>query len=200
VDAQKADIESQLQTPFVSNNEDFAITATALSIQANQVEATRLAIEARQQQIEATQTSFARTQATPIATNLPRVTQSDAFTEADANKVVLSETCNYWTPDLTLYSDDTGNDKNSVIKWDITTLPSGFIVGDAILAEIDGHVLGNNGVTFMIKLAEPQARQELNLRDGVFFIVSPENADGFLRLRVRNLECRGTNQAIVYYP
>lgn len=200
VDAQQARIESQLQTPFASNNEDFAITATALSLQADLVEATRQVIEAKQQRVEATQTSVARSQTTPIATSLPRRAPAGAFTVADANEVVLSSTCDYWTPDLALYSDGTGNDRSSVRKWDLAALPSGFIIGDAMFAEIDGHLLGNSGVTFMIRLAEPQARQELSLRDGAFFIVSSENADGFLRLRVRHLECRGTNRAVVYYP
>lgn len=70
LDAEKADIESQLQTPFPSNDGDFAITATALSIQASQVEATQQAIEARQQQIRATQTALAHSPTTVPQTNV----------------------------------------------------------------------------------------------------------------------------------
>ena len=189
--AKEASIDEQLRTPLPTDNADFAPTATALAIQSIQIEATRQAIENKQLQIEATQTSVAQPQAT--------IAQLHSFTVSDANQVVLNENCNYWTPDITLYSDGTG-DNNSSIHWDLTDLPAGIIVGDAIMAEIDGQLLGNNGVTFMITLTSPQDRRDLHLRDGAFFIVSPEDADGFLRLRVRNLECRGRVRETIYYP
>lgn len=64
VDAQEANIEGQLRTPFPSSDGNFSLTATALFVQSNQFEATRQAIEIRQRQIEATQTAIA--QPTPV--------------------------------------------------------------------------------------------------------------------------------------
>lgn len=60
VDAQEANIEGKLRTPFPSSDGDFALTATAIFVQSSQFEATRQAIEIRQRQIEATQTAIAQ--------------------------------------------------------------------------------------------------------------------------------------------
>lgn len=72
IDAQEANIEVQLRTPFpASDGSDFALTATALFVQSNQFEATRQAIEIRQRQIEATQTAIAQITNTPESATNP---------------------------------------------------------------------------------------------------------------------------------
>ncbi len=187
--AQRATVEvdrALLPTPpLPADNSDYAPTATYIAIQSGQIEATSQAIQTRQHEIEATQTSIAQV---PPATG---------FSVSDANQVPLDENCNYQLTGIVIGEGRTGVNNNDVAY---KLAQDGYIVGDAIKATIDGVSLGDDGVTFMIKLAEPHQRSELILRNGAFFIVAPEDAEGFLRLRVRNLECRKIFQELITYP
>ena len=109
--------------------------------------------------------------------------------------MTLQEDCGY-TVDHTLAQVSVGD----LLTFDLAEYPSGYIIGDAVFVEIDGTILGETGVTFIVELVDPEDRQFLTVRDGVFFIVAPEDAEGWLRLRERHLECRGTNQTSVRYP
>lgn len=138
------------------------------------------------------------TASTSAPTIIPTLTP-DYFTVSDAESVQISENCNYWTEPLDIFNDGTDSNKNAVVEWDLKDLPTGIVIGDASMVEIDGQVLGSSGVTFFITMPTP-GNGILRLRDGVFFIVRPGDAEGALRLRQRHLECMGNYQAIVRYP
>lgn len=127
-------------------------------------------------------------------------TAFEAFTVIDAEQVELGADCNYWVPEdkIIILADETAS--GATKTWDLTTLPAGFVIGEAVEVEIDGNVLGNSGVTFIIELADPQERRTLKMKDGQFFIVSPENAEGWLRLRQRYLACNGRPRTPIRFP
>jgi hypothetical protein len=136
---------------------------------------------------------------TPPPTRMPTAspTVPRAFTVADAEQMSMTPPdCNYWAPGLAISEGGAGAD--TFAAFDLTT--PGIVIGDAFEALIDDYELGRNGVLFMITLTDPAQRQTIQLRDGAFFIVSPENAEGFYRLRQRNLECRRINVQLVRYP
>ena len=114
-------------------------------------------------------------------TNTPVPSDEEIFTVSDAEQTPLGPppNCDYWLPpQFTLLYDSTGVPK----QWDLTRLPSGVIIGDAYRVSIDSVSLGQQ----VIFVTTTDAGQFLNLTDGAFLVVSPENADGVLRLRQRN--------------
>ena len=133
---------------------------------------------------------------TPTPLSAPTSVTRTAFTVNDANQVVLREDCGYSIDDYTLAQDDTVPTRT----FDLANYPSGIVIGEAVMATIDGHLLGSSGVTFIIELIEPEERRYLEIKDGAFFIVVSENAKGWLRLRERHLECRGKDRETVYFP
>jgi len=139
----------------------------------------------------------ATNQVLPTWTSLAISPTLDYFTVEDANNVVMTADCNYWTPPMDIYADDA--DRNAIKEWDTKQLPAGVIVGDAIYVEIDGNILSENGTFFFIPLPTP-GNGTLRIRDGAFFVVQAGDAEGALRIRERNLECRGTIQQVIRYP
>ena len=130
----------------------------------------------------------------PTGTPVPTVTQT-FFTAYDAEQIVLSPNCGY-TVNYAIRQDGIDSTKT----YNLEDYPSGYIIGDAVLAEIDGHTLGTAGVTFIIELTEPEDRHYLKIKSGMFFVVAPENAEGWLRLRQLHLECKGKYREPVRYP
>jgi hypothetical protein len=132
----------------------------------------------------------------PTDTQQPMPTETpSAFTKFVAEQIVLREDCGY-NANYAIAQDGAG----SVTTFDLENYPSGYIIGDAVIAEIDGHSLGTAGVTFIIELSTTQERRYLKIKDGMFFIVAPENAEGWLRLRQLHLECKGKYREPVYFP
>lgn len=162
---------------------------------------------------DATSTSQVKLSSTDSDFHEPTVTQSPVylitstpqsfFTVSDAEQIELRDDCGYSVPEYSIisYSDKTGI--SSEMTWDLTELQAGIVIGNAVEAIIDGTNLkpsGSSGVTFYINIVDPQERKLLWLKDGQFFIVPPENADGWLRLRERYMECKGKIRDTVSYP
>jgi len=157
------------------------------------------------------------TQTNPTATLTVAITStntktSSAFIIEDANNVIF-DGCNY-SEHIDNEGDVTGNKGKGIQQagdwfyWDLTEFPKGILIGDAVDVEIDGYNLREelaanqypDGISFYVTLNDESDFSELRLRQGAFYIVSPEDADGFFRLRERHLECLGTNNLPVFYP
>ena len=89
---EQGEIEKQLLTSKSINEPNFAPTATALTLQSNQIKATRLALGNEQKQIEITQTAVSR----PTATSLIVINADEIIPEIRGTDGELQRLLNWW--------------------------------------------------------------------------------------------------------
>lgn len=127
------------------------------------------------------------------------------FGVGDANEVTFDDECNYAIrvqidEDSTAHNLAGTQNPDGTVTCNLDDFQEGVIVGNAIQASVNGDLIDANAALFLIDRGLDSSVTELTLYDGAFYIVHEEDAQGFLQLRQRYLNCLSKYRTVTYIP